>query len=335
MPNLPINYIQVLEEIKITIQKSRFQAFKAVNSHLIFTYLELGKILLAQTKAGWGDGIIDSVSKDLQTEFYGVKGFSSRNLRRMKMLALELELQPEILPQAVAELPWGHTILLFEKVKEVKNRLFYINKTQQNSWSRTTLQENINFELHTKIPIQNNFDKNISEAKMLEIGLDFQDDYNFSFLGLGENHSEKQLEDGLVAHITKTLGQFGKDFCFMGRQFRLEVSDKEYFVDLLFYHRKLKCLVAIELKTIEFKVEHSQQLSWYLHLLDKQIKYPEDSPSIGILICRNKDDIVVEYALEMANNPIGIATYSYQNLPKEIAKYLPSEDELKNIFKEN
>jgi len=333
MSSLPINYIQVLEEIKITIQKSRFQAFKVVNSSLIFTYLELGKILLAQTKAGWGDGIIDSVSKDLQAEFYGVKGFSPRNLRRMKMLALELELQPEILPQAVAELPWGHTILLFEKVKEAKNRLFYISKTQQNGWSRATLQENINFDLHTKIPIQNNFNKTLNQQVFLNSNLDFQDDYNFSFLGLGENHSEKQLEDGLVAHITKTLGQFGKDFSFMGRQFRLEVSDKEYFVDLLFYHRKLKSLIAIELKTTEFKPEHSQQLSWYLHLLDKQVRYAEDNKSIGILICRSKDNIVVEYALEMVNNPVGIATYSYQNLPEEIAKYLPSEEELKNIFK--
>jgi predicted nuclease of restriction endonuclease-like (RecB) superfamily len=332
--NLPTNYIKVLEEIKLTIKKSRFQAFKAINSQLVFTYLELGKILLKQTKAGWGDGIIDSISKDLRAEFYGVKGFSPRNLRRMKMVSLQLELQPEILPQLVAELPWGHTVLLFEKVKESKNRLFFIQKAKQNSWSRTTLQENIEFELHKKTPIQNNFAKTLDQEVLLNSDFDFQDEYNFSFLGLGKEHSEKQLENGLVNHITKTLGQFGKDFAFMGRQFRLDVSDKEYFVDLLFYHRKLRSLIAIELKTTEFKPEHSQQLNWYLHLLDKDIKYPEDNPSIGILICRSKDDIVVEYALELATNPVGIATYSYQALPEDIAKYLPSEQELKNIFKD-
>jgi RecB family endonuclease NucS len=162
--------------------------------------------------------------------------------------------------------------------------------------------------------------------------MEFKDEYNLSFLELEDVHTERQLEQAIVNNITKTLGQFGSDFAFMGRQFRLELDEKEYFVDLLFYHRKLRCMIAIELKATEFKPEHSQQLNWYLHLLDKTIKYPEDNTSIGILLCKSKSKITVEYALEMSNKPMGIATYSYSELPSEIAQFLPNEEDMKRVF---
>ena len=254
MSTIPPNYIAVLSEIKAAIKHAQYKAVKSVNTELILMYLNLGKTLLDQSRNGWGDSVIDKISLDLQVEFSGIKGFSTRNLRRMKMLAQELESQTEILPQLVAELPWGHLVLLFERVKEQKNRQFYIRKVIENGWSKASLEENIKFELHLKVPIQNNFVKTLS-VDFQELGLDFQDVYNLSFLELERGHSEKQLETALVAQITGTLGQFGKDFAFMGRQFPLEVSDKEYFVDLLFYHRKLKSLIAIELKTVEFKTE--------------------------------------------------------------------------------
>lgn len=152
---------------------------------------------------------------------------------------------------------------------------------------------------------------------------------------LEDTHTERQLEQALVQNITKTLGQFGNDFAFMGRQFRLELDDKEYFVDLLFYHRKLKSMIAIELKANAFKPEHSQQLSWYLHLLDKTVKYPEDNPSIGILLCKSKSKITVEYALELVNRPMGVATYTYTQLPEEIAKYLPTENDLRQMLEDS
>jgi hypothetical protein len=165
--------------------------------------------------------------------------------------------------------------------------------------------------------------------------LQFKDEYDLSFLNLPDHHTEKQLENALVSNITKMLGQFGNDFAFMGQQFRLELDDKEYFIDILFYHRKLKSMIAIELKVNEFKPEYSQQLNWYLHLLDKTVKYPEDSPSIGILLCKTKSHLTVEYALEMANKPMGVATYSYAQLPKEIALSLPNEEQLAKIFSTN
>lgn len=251
----------------------------------------------------------------------------------MKQLYAEYKDFPN-LQQLAREIGWSANTTIIQKVKEPKAREFYLLKTSKESWSRATLIDKIKIQEHLNFASsKNNFAKTLN-MEQKEYLWTIKDEYHFDFLELPDHHSEKQLEDGLVSHITKTLGQFGADFSFMGRQFRLELSDKEYFVDLLFYHRKLRSLIAIELKTTEFKPEHTQQLNWYLHLLDKQVKYPEDSPSIGILICRSKDDIVVEYALELTNNPVGIATYSYQTLPQEIAKYLPSEEELKNIFRD-
>jgi len=154
-------------------------------------------------------------------------------------------------------------------------------------------------------------------------------------LNLPDHHTERQLQNALVANVTKMLGQFGSDFAFMGQQFRLELDDKEYFVDLLFYHRKLKSMIAIELKVNDFKPEYSQQLNWYLHLLDKTVKYPEDNPSIGILLCKTKSQLTVEYALEIVNKPMGVATYTYSQLPKEIAQNLPSAEQLAVIFTTN
>lgn len=195
------------------------------------------------------------------------------------------------------------------------------------------MEEEIKFDSFTKqIEFQNNFSNSINEKKLIEYRLEFKDEYNLSFLNLEDIHSERDLENALVDNIIKTIGQFGNDFAFMGRQFRLELDEKEYFVDLVFYHRKLKSMIAIELKATEFKPEHSQQLNWYLHLLDKTIKYPEDNQTIGILLCKTKSRLTVEYALEMVSNPIGVATYNYKQLPKEIANFLPNEQEFERLL---
>jgi predicted nuclease of restriction endonuclease-like (RecB) superfamily len=197
------------------------------------------------------------------------------------------------------------------------------------------LEEEIRFDAFAKAQLfQHNFPKTIKGNQFVEYRLEFRDEYDLSFLNLEDVHTERQLENAMVLNITKTLGRFGADFAFMGRQFRLELDDKDYFVDLLFYHRKLKCMIAIELKAQEFKPEHSQQLSWYLHLLDKTVKYKEDKPSIGILLCKSKSSITVEYALEMVNQPMGVATYTYTQLPTEIAQYLPTENDLKQLLED-
>ncbi len=290
------------------------------------------KIISEKTKTGWGTSVIKQLSKDLQTEFIGVKGFSERNLHRMKLIYEEL-VNDAISPQAVAKLHWGHTSLIFSKIKDKKQREFYLQKAKEEAWSRSILEEKIKIDLFSQHKnFQNNFDKTLSSSEIVKYTMQFKDEYDLSFLNLPDHHTERQLENTIVQNITQMLGQFGSDFAFMGQQFRLEIDDKEYFIDLLFYHRKLKSMIAIELKVNEFKPEYSQQLNWYLHLLDKTVKYPEDNPSIGILLCKSKSEIIVEYALEIVNSPMGVATYNYSQLPKEIAENLPDESQLKLIF---
>jgi len=331
----PDNYLQTLVLLKEKINRARYQSMVAVNKEMILTYLDIGKIISERVKNGWGNSVIDCLAADLQSEYVGVKGFSPRNLRRMRQI-YEMTTQNEIWPQLVAEIPWRHTEVIFTKIKSPEQITFYLQITAERGWSRSILEEEIRFDAYEKhLSFQNNFSKTIDNNTLAIYRWKFKDEYNFSFLELDELHTERQLENALVQNITKTLGQFGSGFAFMGQQFRLELDDKEYFVDLLFYHRRLKCMLAIELKTSEFKPEHSQQLNWYLHLLDKTVKYDDDKPSIGILLCKSKSRLTVEYALELATKPIGVATYHYNQLPQNIALYLPSEEDFYRILSES
>jgi predicted nuclease of restriction endonuclease-like (RecB) superfamily len=325
-------YLQTLVSLKERILQAQYNSYSAVNTEMILAYLDIGKTISEKTKIGWGTSVIKQLSIDLQAEFNGVKGFSERNLRRMKFIYEEMQANA-IWPQAVAKLSWGHTSLIFSKIKDNTERAFYLEKAKAEAWSRSVLEEKIKIDTYANHKnFQHNFDKALTPQEIVHYNLQFKDEYDLSFLNLPDHHDEKQLEHALVTNITKMLGQFGGDFAFMGQQFRLELDDKEYFIDLLFYHRKLKSMIAIELKVNEFKPEYSQQLNWYLHLLDKTVKYPEDNTSIGILLCKTKSQITVEYALEMANKPMGVATYSYAQLPKEIADKLPSVEQLAIIF---
>lgn len=326
------DYLQTLISLKERILQAQYNSYTAVNSEMILAYLDIGKTISEKTKTGWGTSVIKQLSIDLQAEFIGVKGFSERNLQRMKLIYEEMQ-ENEISPQLVAKLHWGHISLIFSKIKDKTEREFYLEKTKNEAWSRSILEEKIKNDYFANYKnFQHNFDKALTKQQVANYTLQFKDEYDLSFLNLPDHHNEKHLENALVSNITKMLGQFGSDFAFMGQQFRLELDDKEYFIDILFYHRKLKSLVAIELKVNEFKPEYSQQLNWYLHLLDKTVKYPEDNPSIGILLCKTKSQLTVEYALEIVNKPIGIATYSYSQLPKEIALSLPNEEQLSKIF---
>ncbi|MDD4148992.1 MAG: PDDEXK nuclease domain-containing protein [Bacteroidales bacterium] len=328
------DYLNTLVALKERILQAQYRSYSAVNSEMILAYLDVGKIISEKTKIGWGTSVIKQLSIDLQSEFVGVKGFSERNLRRMRFIYEEMQVD-SIWPQAVAKLHWGHTTLIFSKLKTKSEREFYLSKTQKEAWSRSVLEEKIKadtYSLHQNF--QNNFEKSLTKHEVAKYSMQFKDEYDLSFLNLPDHHSEQQLENGIVKNITKMLGQFGADFAFMGQQFRLELDDKEYFIDLLFYHRKLKSMIAIELKIDEFKPEYSQQLNWYLHLLDKTVKYSEDNTSIGILLCKSKSEITVEYALEIVNKPIGVATYTYTQLPEHIAKNLPDEEQFKRIFGE-
>lgn len=326
------DYIQTLISLKERILQAQYNSYSAVNSEMILAYLDIGKTISEKTKTGWGTSVIKQLSTDLQAEFIGVKGFSERNLHRMKLVYEEMQANV-ISPQLVAKLHWGHTSLIFSKIKDKKEKEFYLQNAQTEAWSRSILEEKIKIDTYANHQkFQHNFDSVLTTQEVAKYTMQFKDEYDLSFLNLPDHHNEKQLENALVANITKMLGQFGNDFTFMGQQFRLELDDKEYFVDLLFYHRKLKSMIAIELKVNEFKPEYSQQLNWYLHLLDKTVKYPEDKPSIGILLCKTKSHLTVEYALEIVNKPMGVATYSYSQLPKEIALSLPNEEQLSRIF---
>ncbi len=335
MEQLPVNYHQTLRELKEKINQARYKSLRLINSELIKVYLEIGIVISEKTQNGWGDSIIDTLSRDLQSEYAGIKGFSSRNLSKMRQI-YEITTQNEIWPQVVAKIPWGHSEVIFAKIKQPDQITFYLQKTAERGWSRSILEEEIRFDAYQKhLTFQSNFPKTLDDNALAMYRWEFKDEYDLSFLELDETHTERQLENALVQNITKTLGQFGSDFAFMGQQFRLALDEKEYFVDLLFYHRHMKCMIAIELKTNEFKPEHSQQLNWYLHLLDKTVKYDDDKPSIGILLCKSKNKLTVEYALELATKPIGVAAYHYHQLPQNIAHYLPSEEDFNRILTEN
>ncbi len=333
MKTLPTSYHDTLRTLKDRINNARYQTMQRINSELIKLYWDIGKTLSEKmSNEGWGKSVVELLAVDLHATFHGVKGFSARNLWYMKQF-YDSYSEDEFLQRVVAEIPWGQNIEIFTKLDNKDERLFYAQMCMNRAWSRPVLVENIKADAYTKYQVQqNNFDALIPSERLSDIKWDFKDEYDFSFLELQDDIKERELENALVHNITKTLGQFGQDFAFMGQQFRVELSDKEYFIDLLFYHRRLKCLIAIELKTIEFKPEHSQQLNWYLHLLDKTIKYEDDNPSIGILLCKSKDRIIVEYALELATKPIGVATYHYNQLPPTIAEYLPTEQDFQRML---
>jgi len=267
------DYLQTLKTLKERVLQAQYKSYSAVNSEMILAYLDIGKVISEKTKTGWGTSVIKQLSKDLQAEFPGVKGFSERNLYRMKVIYEEMQAN-QISPQAVAKLHWGHISLIFSKIKDKSQREFYLQKAKDEAWSRSILEEKIKIDLYSQHQkFQSNFDKTLTTSDLAKYTMQFKDEYDLSFLNLPDHHTEKQLENAIVNNITRMLGQFGGDFAFMGQQFRLELDDKEYFVDLLFYHRKLKSMIAIELKVNEFKPEYSQQLNWYLHLLDSTVKY--------------------------------------------------------------
>jgi len=237
------------------------------------------------------------------------------------------------LQQVAGEIGWGHNLLILDKCKQPQEREFYIRMSRTFGWSRSTLEKQIADKSFERWLLnQTNFDETILEDRRARAVLAVKDDYNFDFLGLPPEASERELEDGLIANITKLLAEMGGHFTFAGRQFRLEVEGDEYFIDLLFYHRQLKSLVAVELKKGEFKPEDAGKMQFYLSALDDQVRIEGENPSIGLIICRSKNRTKVEYTLRDVNRPIGIASYnqysSVDQLPQTIAKYLPSEEVL-------
>jgi len=329
-------YAEFLNELKARIRAAQTRAAVSVNRELIQLYWEIGQQILArQADEGWGRSIVEQLSRDLRREFPEMKGFSPRNLWNMRRFA---EAYPDgsILQQLVAEVPWGHNVLLLNSVKNASQREWYIRKSIEHGWSRSVLSHKIDtklFERQGAAPT--NFERTLppSQSDLAQQAL--KDPYVFDFLTLDAEAHERDIETGLVEHIRDFLVQLGVGFAFVGRQVHLEVGDQDFFIDLLFYHLKLRCYVVIELKAVAFKPEHAGKLNFYLSAVDDLLRHKDDQPTIGLLICKTRDNVVAEYALRGMTQPIGISEYQTQlteSLPPALKGSLPEikdlEDEL-------
>ncbi|NQU83904.1 MAG: DUF1016 domain-containing protein, partial [Parcubacteria group bacterium] len=323
-------YKSFLEEIKEKVYKSQYQALKVVNIELINLYWEVGKsIIEKQELYGWGKSVVENLSKDLQKEFPGVKGFSSSNLWRMKSFCGEYQSKTKLAP-LVREIGWSHNLVVLEKCKDDLEREFYIKMTKKYGWSKNILIHQVEGKSYERFLInQTNFDKALEEKYKHQAKLAVKDSYSFDFLEMSEDYSEREMELGLMKNIRKFLLEMGGDFAFIGNQYRLEVGGDEFYTDLLLYHRQLQSLVAIELKTTKFKPEYAGKMQFYLTVLDETVKAEHEKPSIGIIICKDKNRTVVEYALKRADTPIGIANYTIsEELPENMKKLLPTPEEI-------
>jgi len=340
------DYSVWLKDLKNKVRLVQIKAAVKVNSELLQFYWELGAdIVEKQTTAKWGDGFMSRLSHDLMAEFPDIKGFSKRNLElirqwhlfytKEKPIAQQAvsQLETKIEQQAIAQLiqiPWGHNIAVISKCKNLDEAIFYVQKTIQNNWSRSVLTHHIESNLFKREgKAINNFKATLPEPQS-DLAIEtLKDPYNFDFLALTEKHNEKELEDALINHVTHFLLELGAGFSYLGKQYKLEVSGDEFFIDLLFYHVKLHCYVVVELKTVKFKPEFAGKLNFYVSAVDGILKSEQDDTTIGILICKSKNDTVVEYSLKDVHKPIGVSEYIItKDLPDEFRYSLPSIEEI-------
>lgn len=323
---LPDGYVTWLVELKGQIAAAQQRAVFAVNREQIQLYWHIGReILERQQQQGWGARVIERLAQDLHEAFPDIKGFSSSNLKYMRYFAEHCPTM-QIGQQAADQLPWFHLVTLLTKLEGTTLREWYAQQALQHGWSRSTLSVQIRDKLHLRqgyavtnfaVCLSGPFSELAKEA--------LKDPYLFDFLGLGNEAHERDIENALIRHITRFLLELGAGFAFIGRQFRLEVGGDEFFIDLLFYHTRLKCYVVVELKATAFKPEHAGQLNFYLSAVDAQIKASDDKPTIGLLLCKEKNRLVAEYALSGMERPIGVANYELVRvLPEPLDTSLPS-----------
>ncbi|MFN5891046.1 MAG: YhcG family protein [Dolichospermum sp.] len=334
--NNPIsdNYIHLLMEVKQRIRSAQYEALKAVNREMINLYWDIGQmIFIKQQNYNWGKSVVEQLSKDLQTEFPGISGFSARNIWNMRSFYVTYS-QNEKLQPLVAEIGWTHNIVILEKCKDDLEREFYMKMTRKFGWTKNVLIHQIENQTYEKTLLnQTNFDQNISSEIRNQLKLAVKDEYTFDFLELADEHSERQLEQAILAKVKPFLQEMGGIFTFVDSQYRLEVDDEEYFIDILLYHRRLKCLVAIELKIGKFLPEYVCKMQFYLSVLDDKVKLPDENPSIGIILCKSKQRTIVEYALKDSNKPIGVATYQIvSQLPQELKNQLPDPEQVAKLL---
>lgn len=333
---LPEDYTSLLGKVKERVRAAQYQALKAVNKELVGLYWDIGRMIVdRQSGDTWGKAVVQQLAHDLQGEFPGVSGFSASNLWRMKAF-FETYFCSEKLAPLVREIGWSHNLTILEQCSDALEREFYIRMTRKFGWSKNVLIHQIENQSYEKtLRGQTNFDQALTPELRAQAKLAIKDEYTFDFLELGEEHSERELERALIGRIEEFLRAMGGLFAFVGSQFRLEVDDEEYFIDLLLYHRRLRCLIAIELKIGKFQPEHVGKMQFYLTTLDRLVREEGENPSIGIILCKDKKRTIVEYALHDARKPIGVATYrTVKKLPKGLEGQLPSPEEIARLLED-
>jgi predicted nuclease of restriction endonuclease-like (RecB) superfamily len=327
---IPEGYDEFLRGLKERIRTAQVRAALAVNRELVLLYWRIGQdILERQRQSGWGSKVIDRLAADLRGEFPEMSGFSPRNLKYMRAFA-EAWPDEDFVQQVAAQLPWFHNCTILDKLKNLAERIWYAQQTIENGWSRNILIHQIESNLfHRKGKAITNFDRTLPAPQSELAQQIIKDPYNFDFLSLGSEAKERDLERGLIAQLQKFLLELGVGFSFVGSQYPLEVDGEDFFIDLLFYHLKLRCFVVIDLKMDQFRPEYAGKMNFYLSAVDDLLKHSSDQPSLGIILCKTKKKMVVEYALRDTSKPLGVAEYRITAaLPERLKGNLPSIEDL-------
>lgn len=311
------------EDIKNTQVKTTIQ----INGNLVMSYFRLGKILYDNFE--YGNKFIDEVAHELKIEYPASKGYSIRNLKYMKKFYFEYK-DDEVVQQLAAQVPWGHNIVLMDRIDDLEIRKVYLQGIIKNGWGRSMLVHQIEYSYHLRIgKSDNNFKISLPKNDSDLVNYAIKDPYIFDFISLKNRYKEKELEKAMINKIKVLLVELGKGFCFVGNQYKISMEDKEYYIDLLFYHLELRCFIVVELKASSFKPEYIGQLGFYVTAIDKTLKKETDKPTIGLLLCKEKDRLSVEWSLEGTNLPLGVSSYKLSEyIPKDILEKLPTEEEI-------
>lgn len=334
------DYQQWLTDLKQAFRQRQLKAAVAVNTELLSFYWQLGQdILQKQQNSQWGDGFLNQLSQDLSTEFPEVKGFSLRNLKYIRQWVSFWNREGEIGQQAVAQfcqIPWGHNLVLISKCNSLDEARYYVNAIQQQGWSRNVLVHQVESQLWQREGQSiSNFEETLPAVQSDLAQQTLKDPYVFDFLNLTSDYNERELENALTQHISQFLLELGAGFAYVGKQVPVAVGDKDFYIDLLFYHVRLHCYVVIELKTGDFKPEYAGKLNFYINAVDGEIKTEQDKPTIGLLLCRSKDKLIAEYALKGIDTPMGISEYQLtQAIPAELQDKLPSIEQIERELAE-
>ena len=327
-------YLATIEQVKQEIKSAQYRAVMHVNTDLIILYHSIG--CLINEHKSWGNKFIENLARDIKIDFPGITGYSVRNLKYMAKFAAAYP-DTEFVQQVVAQIPWGHNVVLLDKLSDVDERNWYINSCLQNGWSRNVLIHQIESRLYQRQALAekvSNFERRLP-APQSELAVQtMKDPYIFDFSPFKEDMVERDIERALVQDVTKLLLELGTGFAFLGNQYHLNVGGDDFYIDLLFYNLNLRCYVVIELKTGEFKPEYAGQLNFYLSAVDGLLKKDQDNPTIGLLLCKSKNNLVAEYSLKDMSKPIGISEYRVtSNLPAELEKQLPSIEDIQKRIK--